>query len=93
MIRTSLLLAALCLSFVACKKDHDVGIDPATDSDEPGLETTLEAVAPVLPSTLFSHSTVDVPNHYDGAIVSGQDKTPVDNPITDGGATLGRVLF
>ncbi len=32
------------------------------------------------------------PAHYDNA-VRKQDNTPVDNPVTDRGATLGRVLF
>lgn len=30
---------------------------------------------------------------FDTAFVRGQDNTPADNPITDAGATLGRVLF
>lgn len=32
------------------------------------------------------------PVHYD-ALVRGQDNTPAANPVTDRGATLGRVLF
>ncbi len=37
--------------------------------------------------TLFSYQGQDVPNYID------EDNTPVDNQITDAGATLGRVLF
>ena len=89
MSRNSLLLAALCLSLVACKKDHEVD----TTSGNTTTPTTLDALAPVLPATLFPYSTADYPQHYDGDLVDQQDNTPADNPITDAGATLGRVLF
>lgn len=45
-----------------------------------------------LPETPFNYSQTDLPEHV--ARVAAQfDNTPPDNPITDDGATLGRVLF
>lgn len=56
------------------------------------------AGAPVLPAQLFNYANQDLPEHYtDPAAALGNvvrtDNTPNNNPITDEGATLGRVLF
>lgn len=53
---------------------------------------------PILPATLFNYANQDLPDHYTqpnanlGNVVR-TDNTPNNNPITDEGATLGRVLF
>ncbi|HIE91819.1 MAG TPA: hypothetical protein EYQ83_02700, partial [Acidobacteria bacterium] len=53
--------------------------------------------APVLPETPFRYDDGDLPQHFtEGGgpeSVASSDNTPVDNPTTDTGATLGRVLF
>lgn len=53
---------------------------------------------PVLPATLFNYANQDLPAHYTQSNanlgnVDRTDNTPNNNPITDEGATLGRVLF
>lgn len=51
---------------------------------------------PSLPSTLrdyFGYAVTDLPDHFANGLVAATDNTPVDNPITNAGATLGRVLF
>ena len=52
--------------------------------------------APVTPFR-YSDAAVLLPAHFvaniDGASVSAADNTPADNPISDAGAALGRVLF
>jgi cytochrome c peroxidase len=59
----------------------------------PGLTT------PTLQSTPFRYSdeATPLPAHFrgviDGRSVGSTDNTPADNPITDPGAALGRVLF
>jgi len=57
----------------------------------PGLGT------PSLPATPFAYSDAGVPRpgHFlnGPGNPSGADNTPPDNPITDAGAALGRVLF
>jgi len=49
------------------------------------------------PSYKYSDSAVPLPAHFlasvGGASVASFDNTPAANPVTDAGATLGRVLF
>lgn len=60
---------------------------------QPGLAT------PTLPATPFRYADafVPLPAHFlaapGGGTVVATDNTPADNPITDAGAALGRVLF
>ncbi len=51
------------------------------------------ANATLLPGTPDNFSNLTLPTHLLGGPIPGQDNTPVDNPVTDAGATLGRVLF
>lgn len=59
----------------------------------PGLAT------PTLPTVAFSYADAanPLPAHYraivNGTSVAAADNTPADDPITDAGAALGRVLF
>ena len=53
-----------------------------------------------LPSVAYNYAGTTLPNHFltdaGGPLptsVNGIDNTPADNPITNDGATLGRVLF
>jgi cytochrome c peroxidase len=46
-----------------------------------------------LPSTPWSYSKLPLPAHFQTAQIRRSDNTPSSNPITDDGATLGRVLF
>lgn len=62
-------------------------------------ETTAPPINPVsqylnLPSIPFQYSATDFPNHVinDAGVITA-DNEPLNNPITDEGATLGRVLF
>ena len=48
---------------------------------------------PMLPSRSFDYTTLHLPGHLDKAQLDEADNTPDDNPLTDQGATLGRVLF
>jgi cytochrome c peroxidase len=59
---------------------------------KPGLQT------PALPPAPFHYAeSAALPAHFratlEGTSVAGTDNTPADNPITDAGAVLGRVLF
>lgn len=61
------------------------------------FDSTL--ATPVLPVTpfLYSDAANPLPAHFraliNGTSVAATDNTPADNPITDAGASLGRVLF
>ncbi len=65
--------------FFSCKKE-----DTADDN-------TYEDILN-LPDTPFNYSSVTFPNTFTEYVFTF-DNTPDDNPITDAGATLGRVLF
>ncbi len=45
------------------------------------------------PMEIHRYSEVQLPSFYDSGPIRGLDNTPAENPITDNGATLGRVLF
>jgi cytochrome c peroxidase len=48
---------------------------------------------PVLPGEPFAYSAPLPPHLAYDAVSRAADNTPADNPVTDAGATLGRVLF
>ena len=60
-----------------------------------GAALTAQGVVPGrtlrLPDTAYEYANVPLPAHFQG--VRAVDNTPADNPITNDGATLGRVLF
>jgi cytochrome c peroxidase len=47
---------------------------------------------PVLPAQPYSYAA-NLPPHFLAAVMLQQDNTPAGNPVTNAGATLGRVLF
>ena len=53
------------------------------------LETAPPDPDPILPAIPFNYSNITYPIH----LATMYDNIPPDNPITDDGATLGRVLF
>jgi cytochrome c peroxidase len=46
-----------------------------------------------LPDTPYHYADIDLPAHFKTPLTQRFDNTPTDNPLTDHGATLGRVLF
>lgn len=67
----------------ACSKDKEV-----TDLPEP------EVLRPTLPEIPFDYATLDYPEHFQVyALEFLQGSNLIVNPITNEGATLGRVLF
>ena len=62
--------------------------------------TNITVADPILPATLYNYGVLNLPAHFTtnagGPLptsINGLDNTPVSNPVTDAGATLGRVLF
>jgi cytochrome c peroxidase len=81
-ITTILAILFVVVSFQFCsKKDAEIITEP----------TTTSALQPTLPTTAFAYN-ISYPAHIQAALVAN-DNTPADNPITNAGATLGRVLF
>src|SRR6476659_7242897 len=58
---------------------------------EDGTETKEVAAWPVLPAIPYNYLTA-YPAHIQAALASN-DNMPANNPITNDGVTLGRVLF
>ena len=46
-----------------------------------------------LPEVPYRYSLLNLPSHFNQPAALRFDNTPADNPVTDHGATLGRVLF
>lgn len=46
-----------------------------------------------LPDPPYRYADIELPAHFQARAVRDLDNTPRDNPITDAGAALGRVLF
>lgn len=85
------------ITLVACNKSDETVVTPTTSTsgDNPLISAALN-----LPATPFDYVNSGLPafffqNAGGGAptSVNGIDNTPVGNPITNHGATLGRVLF
>lgn len=81
-----LFFSLAAFSIVACRRDDD---NPGDANNDPG-NTIIE---PVLPTSLANYSQQNLPAYYNNGPVAAADNTPANNPVTDHGATLGRVLF
>jgi cytochrome c peroxidase len=66
----------------------------ADKADKAG-KTKQDRVARLLdlPATPYNYARLPLPDHYRTPQVRRADNTPRSNPVTDHGATLGRVLF
>lgn len=87
-LAASLLAAALV---PACAVSDDVPFTDAPALDDPFLDAVESALS--LPTTPYAYAAVPLPAHFQTPGVRARDNTPSDNPVTDAGATLGRVLF
>lgn len=67
---------------IACRKS-------GTDSNTPDPVTAVLN----LPATPYNYANITLPAYLSAPNIQGQVNTPVDNPVTNDGATLGRVLF
>jgi len=81
-------LITVCFIIFSCSSDHE-DYQPISDNILNLPETPFDYVNLNLPS----HYTTNVPGQTLPTSINGLNNTPNDNPITDDGATLGRVLF
>ncbi len=77
-------LIAMAIIFTYCSKKDSISI--TTETENPVVSS------PNLPSIPFNYSNPVFPA-YITSLLSTVDNTPANNPITNDGATLGRVLF
>ena len=90
--KASLVLSTLCvgsfLFYSSCQKPAEGGVNPPVDPPSAGSLN--------LPATPFDYVSLGfMPQHIRNYIQANPsvDNTPSSNPITNHGATLGRVLF
>ncbi|MCB0155315.1 MAG: cytochrome-c peroxidase, partial [Anaerolineae bacterium] len=48
---------------------------------------------PILPTTAYNYTNIALPDYFNSPQLLAADNTPGNNPLTNAGATLGRVLF
>ena len=97
-----LLALPLFATLVACSPGAaDIGAPDQPDEPTQTEPTTTVEGAPSLPAEPYDYATLDLPDHFYEVETIGpftgssasMDNEPADNPVTDDGATLGRVLF
>ncbi len=81
-LRVPSLLLLIILFEISCSKD------PAFQPDKYDWHTYID-----IPNTPYNYAKPPLPAFFNNQFITHQDNTPTHNPITDWGATLGRVLF
>lgn len=87
--------ALLFIGLIACSANEeyvDIDTDP-TNGDTTGGGSGNSDGTLNLPTTPFNYANVQLPGYFLDNDLAREDNTPNNNPITDHGATLGRVLF
>ncbi len=86
--------AVLCLGLFALALTGGAPAAPPVDTaaDKPPLKPSTERTLH-LPEPPFRYADIDLPAHFRTRAARRFDNTPAGNPVTDHGATLGRVLF
>ncbi|WP_240485122.1 cytochrome-c peroxidase [Aestuariibacter salexigens] len=102
-----LLFTCLSLSMVllvsGCGGDglNDDVVITQSSTGQGGQQQPTQSSVLDLPSTSFDYESLNLPDHFTVNVpgqrlptsVNGLDNTPANNPVTNDGATLGRVLF
>lgn len=85
-----------CISFITffgCNQNDEV-VNEIEEQEEVFEFTRREEFSNLnLPEAYYNYSDIDLPSHFSDNDVLMADNTPNNNPTTDEGATLGRVLF
>ncbi|MFC3096111.1 cytochrome-c peroxidase [Alteromonas sediminis] len=92
-----LITLAVLFGLASCGGGSEVEQNASESEFEPTAPTTVLN----LPSTPFDYETLNLPAHFTTNVpgqplptsINGLDNTPDSNPVTNDGATLGRVLF
>jgi len=88
-LKCGLTIAATFLFSCASDADDYVDVDSVlTDEDIAILSESLN-----LPATSYNYANIQLPPYFLNNALANEDNTPGNNPITNSGATLGRVLF
>jgi cytochrome c peroxidase len=88
LVASTLGLGLLALAGACGWADSAARRDEKKTPPAPSTARTLR-----LPETPYRYAEIDLPDHFKTPVARRFDNTPADNPVTDHGATLGRVLF
>jgi cytochrome c peroxidase len=70
------------------------GAEPPAPAADQKKQPPLQGARTLnLPNSAYRYADIDLPDHFRTSAARIFDNTPKDNPVTDAGATLGRVLF
>ena len=78
-------------AFSSCQDDNFEQFAPFEEGTPNGGANTFQR--PTLPEEPYNYANLDLPAFFNAPPIQNQLNTPEDNPVTDMGATLGRVLF
>ena len=92
-MKTSVLVCVSLLACMACSKNDEVINEMDEEVDATELISRSDLSNLNLPTIPFNYADIDLPAHFSDTDILLADNTPNNNPITDEGATLGRVLF
>ncbi|MEM6804846.1 MAG: cytochrome c peroxidase [Bacteroidota bacterium] len=93
----SFLIACFLILLACISCEENIAPDPGDDDGNP---TTPKSPSEIISAYLnleldapANYSSPSLPAHYRTPMVEGNINTPANNPVTNDGATLGRVLF
>jgi len=87
-----LVVVSTAVAAVTCLAGVSVVKAPLAAFQKAGAKSSAQQTLK-LPATPYSYADVALPSHFNTPNAQRFDNTPKDNPITNAGATLGRVLF
>jgi cytochrome c peroxidase len=92
--RPSIIVPGLLMFGLALAQLENGRADPPTNNalDKPAIKPSTERTLR-LPERSDRYADIDLPAYFKTPAARRFDNTPRDNPVTDAGATLGRVLF
>ena len=90
MKRSLLIIGITGIIAFSCSSDGDTD-DPLNELEEIIAEDNSSLLD--LPTNYYNYANPNLPAHFRNQDVARTDNTPDNNPVTDAGATLGRVLF
>src|SRR5687767_11400108 len=82
------ILSAAILIGAFSRVEYGIGSAQTPNAVRPSNARVLK-----LPSPPYQYESPDLPHHFRTPDAQRFDNTPPDNPVTNAGATLGRVLF
>ncbi len=92
MKKYSIPICLMAIVLMSCSQDEYVEIQDDDTTTGGGDDVAVSALLD-LPDSPFNYANIDLPDFFLDDDVQDEDNTPNNNPVTDNGATLGRVLF